>query len=485
MLTEAGSVFKCEQLFMGKQWFIHDGSQQRGPLSEATISEMASNGMLNDGTLLWTEGMADWIPFSKSPFCPKSSQPEPPPVPQRPCSQPSAYRQIIAGAEPNTVEIKKTPVILTIIFTVITAGIYYPAWFLTRRQAINSLLSKEKIGTGVFVFGIVVYSLSLLLMMTSGFFEGLSEATNDLEFLGISKAIEALDNILSLVIAITLLVQCYKVRRILRDHFNERLGQNIYWSGVMIFFFQIFYLQYKVNRLDYNVTGPSSIPWHGTWEQPMPIVPPHPSEAHSQPVAAVPVKRRMHSCLLAILIALGLLVVGLPLGLYIGGKAFMHYAKRSVEKTPLYLAVAANNIEEADRLLAEGANPGEKAMMGHSPLIMAARCDYSLIAERLLKAGADPNQKDNLQWAPLHHAIKTDNANLDMISILVRHGADVNVTDSHLRTPLHRAAQFGHVEVVRLLLRLGADPNAKDKNGWTPLDRGAAHPAVRQAPGKQ
>jgi hypothetical protein len=209
-----------------------------------------------------------------------------------------------------------------------------------------------------------------------------------------------------------------------------------------------------------------------------------PPTAEPQPTAAQPAeaprKRGMHGCLLGFLIALGLLVVGVPLGLYIGGKAFVDYAKRSVEKTPLYLAVAANNIVEVDRLLAQGANQDEKAMMGHSPLIMAARLDYTLIAERLLKAGANPNQKDSLQWAPLHHAVKTDNANLDVITILVRYGADVNITDKHLRTPLHRAAQFGHVDAVRLLLRLGANPNAKDENGWTPLDRGAAHPAVRQ-----
>ena len=51
----------------------------------------------------------------------------------------------------SQLEIKKTPVILTIVLTVITFGIYYPAWFLTRRQAINTLQSKEKLGSGVFV----------------------------------------------------------------------------------------------------------------------------------------------------------------------------------------------------------------------------------------------------------------------------------------------------------------------------------------------
>jgi len=186
----------------------------------------------------------------------------------------------------------------------------------------------------------------------------------------------------------------------------------------------------------------------------------------------------MHGCLLAFLIGLALLVVGLPLGFYVAGQALMDYVSKSVAKSPLYLAVAAGDIQEVDRLLAEGANPDEKAIMGHSSLIMAARSDYPLIAERLLNARADPNQRDSLDWAPLHHAVKTDSASLDMISILVRRGADVNVRDSHLRTPLHRAAQFGHVQAVQLLLRLGADPNAEDENGWTPLDRGRLHPAI-------
>jgi len=156
----------------------------------------------------------------------------------------------MAGVPAATV--KRTPVILIILFTVITAGIYYPAWFLTRRHAINALQSKEKLGAGVFIFGIVVFSLSLLLMMASGVFEGLYEALHDAEYLAISKGIEAIDKILSAVIGITLLVQCYKVRRILREHFNTHFGHNVYWSGVMIFFFQIYYLQYKVNRLEYG-----------------------------------------------------------------------------------------------------------------------------------------------------------------------------------------------------------------------------------------
>ena len=216
---------------------------------------------------------------------------------------------------------------------------------------------------------------------------------------------------------------------------------------------------------------------------PIPVSsPPQPSPTPNpapQPVKQRP-KKRMHGCLLAFLIALGLLVVGVPLGIYIGGKAFVGHMKEKMEISPLCVAVAVGKIDDVDLLLSQGEDPNQKGPMGHSPLIMATDHDYPLIAERLLKAGADPNQKDNLGWSPLHHAVKTQHAALDLITILVRYRADPNVTDNHLRTPLHRAAQFGHVDAVRLLLRLGADPNAKDENGWTPLDRGAAHPAVRQ-----
>ena len=189
-------------------------------------------------------------------------------------------------------------------------------------------------------------------------------------------------------------------------------------------------------------------------------------------------KRRIHGCLLATLIALALLVVGLPLGFYLAGRALTDYAKESLAEAPLYVAVVRGDINEVDRLLKDGVSPNQTAMLGRTALIAAVGGDHPLIAKRLLDAGADPEQRNNYGWAPLHHAISPSSANLDMIEILVRHGANVDVTDRHLRTPLHRAAQFGHVEAVRLLLRLGADPGARDENGWTPLDRARAHPTI-------
>lgn len=46
------------------------------------------------------------------------------------------------------------------------------------------------------------------------------------------------------------------------------------------------------------------------------------------------------------------------------------------------------------------------------------------------------------------------------------------------RTPLHWAAQHGHVEVVRTLIDNGANVNARDVFGRTPLHLAVSHPRV-------
>lgn len=167
-------------------------------------------------------------------------------------------------------------------------------------------------------------------------------------------------------------------------------------------------------------------------------------------------------------------------GFYIIKNKVSAYLENLVEKNPVYLAAATGNLQEVDRLVSEGANPNAKGIKGHTPLIAATRGHHSLIAEHLLLAGANPDQKDDFGWAALHHAITpVDGADLDLISILVKHGASVNIQDNRLRTPLHRAAQYGQLQAVILLLKYRADPNIKDYNGWTPADRAALHPEIQ------
>ena len=54
--------------------------------------------------------------------------------------------------------------------------------------------------------------------------------------------------------------------------------------------------------------------------------------------------------------------------------------------------------------------------------------------------------------------------------MLVENGADVTAKDKYGQTPLHLAANGGHVDIVKLFLDKGTDINAMDNNGLTPLD---------------
>lgn len=180
---------------------------------------------------------------------------------------------------------------------------------------------------------------------------------------------------------------------------------------------------------------------------------------------------------LAFIVVLATISLG---GFYIIKDKVSAYLENLVEKNPIYFAAATGNLREVDRLISEGANPNAKGIKGHTPLIAATRGHHSLIAEHLLLTGANPDQKDDFGWAALHHAVTpVDGADLDLINILVKHGANVNIQDKRLRTPLHRAAQYGQLQAVLLLLKYGADPNIKDYNGWTAADRAVLHPELQ------
>lgn len=76
------------------------------------------------------------------------------------------------------------------------------------------------------------------------------------------------------------------------------------------------------------------------------------------------------------------------------------------------------------------------------------------------------NLKDNKSWSPIYYAIDiSENGFPDILEVMLRHGADVNISDSFGVTPLHLASYKGQDDNVEILLKHKADPSLKDQAG--------------------
>ena len=100
-------------------------------------------------------------------------------------------------------------------------------------------------------------------------------------------------------------------------------------------------------------------------------------------------------------------------------------------------------------------------------LIEAAENGDVELVRQLIDGGADLN-KQGQSGAALHRALAR--RHVDVVALLVARGADVNVANPLLGTPLHVAAGTGNEAMVLLLLERGASLNvARGSDGYTPL----------------
>jgi membrane-anchored glycerophosphoryl diester phosphodiesterase (GDPDase) len=172
-----------------------------------------------------------------------------PPAPGQESAQGWAGRATPLGEpSPPALQLESRSVVLVVGLTLVTLGLYYPVWFMLRRSGINSLHSKEKLGAMVFALVIALQLLVLGLILGQGYL-----TSPELAWL------RFFDSAASLLTGILLLVQTFKVKRILEDHAAESsqglfggsisLAQESSLSGVATFFFGIFYLQHKINGM--------------------------------------------------------------------------------------------------------------------------------------------------------------------------------------------------------------------------------------------
>ncbi|MGE0010121.1 MAG: ankyrin repeat domain-containing protein [Candidatus Babeliales bacterium] len=103
------------------------------------------------------------------------------------------------------------------------------------------------------------------------------------------------------------------------------------------------------------------------------------------------------------------------------------------------------------------------AQTGMTPVEFAVGKGYRM-TKLVLEAGFDPNEYK--QEHPLAFAVGHKDS--ELVALLLRHGADADITFEDGSTLLHRAAQHGSVVMLQHLFNAGVQPSV-DENGHTPL----------------
>lgn len=87
------------------------------------------------------------------------------------------------------------------------------------------------------------------------------------------------------------------------------------------------------------------------------------------------------------------------------------------------------------------------------------------IVELLIRKNSNVNEKNKNFITPLH--IAADKGHIDYIEVLLKHGAKINLVDSLNQTALHRASRNGQLASCQTLLSYGADITATNIQGLT------------------
>lgn len=124
--------------------------------------------------------------------------------------------------------------------------------------------------------------------------------------------------------------------------------------------------------------------------------------------------------------------------------------------TPLHLAGFFGWPELANALLDKGAAVDSRSTnsMKNTPLHAAAAGGVTPLVDLLLKRGANPNLTQQGGWTALHAAAQSGNR--AMVEALVAHGANINQRADNNQTPLDMALLKGHQDLVEFLEQLGA-----------------------------
>jgi hypothetical protein len=160
---------------------------------------------------------------------------------------PYAPPQALVADVPSTSHgLKQRRVLVMIVFAIISLGVYYLVWWFRRRPALNRLNSPRKLPLWPPLLVVVLW----MIQFRVGF---LTQTNPGVEV--ISPAASTLLMLFQFAVWLIMIIQTFTIKHIIEDHAATTDGDSgpisggqVQLSGLMTFFFSIFYLQWAINR---------------------------------------------------------------------------------------------------------------------------------------------------------------------------------------------------------------------------------------------
>jgi ankyrin repeat protein len=119
--------------------------------------------------------------------------------------------------------------------------------------------------------------------------------------------------------------------------------------------------------------------------------------------------------------------------------------------TPLYYAVKYSHLEAARLLLNNDANISNTYEDSSTLLHIAVENMYTDMVKLLLQYGANPNTVNWLDTTPLHHVVWHGKGEIEIVELLLKYGADLNIRDAGQYRPIDSACEQRYHNIIQLL----------------------------------
>ena len=142
-----------------------------------------------------------------------------------------------------------------------------------------------------------------------------------------------------------------------------------------------------------------------------------------------------------------------------------------IKESKLHCAVWDGDVDAVQELLRRKTDIDSQIKNGYTPLFVACVRSTVACARLLVRRRANLNLKELCGHSALFAAVEDGSPRrLELVSLLLRHKADVNAVSHEGKTPLiHSIEKSKCFETVKMLVRAKAMVNIRTRQGMTPL----------------